>query len=417
MKENYKMLRINNIKLPLDHSTLDLKREIAKKLSINPKDIKNIYIRKKSIDARKKREMIYFIYNIDFEVENEEILLKNDFISKSPNYNYSLPNPGNIPLHSKPIIVGFGPAGMFSALILAEAGYEPIILERGKKVDERKKDVENFWNSGNLNIESNVQFGEGGAGTFSDGKLNTLIKDKYNRIRKMLNEFVEAGTPEEILYINKPHIGTDKLEIAVKNIRKKVEMLGGTFYFNSKVTDFIIENNKIKGVIVNNNEKLYSDIIILAIGHSARDTFKTLFEKGVKITQKPFSIGIRIEHLKETIDKSQYGKFYNHPKLKAADYKLSYRAKNGRAVYTFCMCPGGYVVASASEKNMVVTNGMSEFARNNINSNSAILVSVSPDDFPSKHPLSGVDFQRIFEKKHLKYLIHIMLLFSYSVIF
>lgn len=392
------MLRINNIKLPLDHSIMDLKREIAKKLAIHTKDIKNIYIRKKSIDARKKNDMIYFIYNIDFEVENEEILLKYDFISKSPNYDYSFPNPGNIPLYSKPIIVGFGPAGMFSALILAEAGYEPIILERGKKIDERKKDVNNFWNNGKLNTESNVQFGEGGAGTFSDGKLNTLIKDKYNRIRKMLNEFVEAGAPEEILYINKPHIGTDKLEIAVKNIRRKIEKLGGTFYFNSKVTDFIIENNKINGVVVNNSEKLYSNVVILAIGHSARDTFKTLFEKGVKITQKPFSIGIRIEHLKETIDKSQYGKYYNHPKLKAADYKLSYRAKNGRAVYTFCMCPGGYVVASASEENMVVTNGMSEFARNNINSNSAILVSISPEDFPSKHPLSGVDFQRIYEK-------------------
>ncbi|WGS65794.1 NAD(P)/FAD-dependent oxidoreductase [Marinitoga aeolica] len=393
------MLRINNIKLPIDHSNEDIKAEIAKKLNISSNDIRKFYIRKKSIDARKKNTMIYFIYNIDFEIENEDIFLKHSFISKSPNYNYKFPIPGDIPLKHKPIIIGFGPAGMFSALILAEAGYEPIILERGKKVDERKKDVKNFWENSILNTESNVQFGEGGAGTFSDGKLNTLIKDKHNRIRKMLKEFVEAGAPEEILYINKPHIGTDKLEIAVKNIRKKIENLGGKILFNSKVTDFIIKNNKIKGVIVNNSEKLYSDIVILAIGHSARDTFQTLFEKGVKITQKPFSIGVRIEHLKEMIDKSQYGKFYNHPKLKAADYKLSHRAKNGRAVYTFCMCPGGYVVASASEKNMVVTNGMSEFARNNINSNSAILVNVSPEDFPSKHPLSGVDFQRRYEKK------------------
>jgi len=342
--------------------------------------------------------MIYFIYNVDFEIENEDTLLKYNFISKAPDYNYVLPSPGNIPLKTRPIIIGFGPAGIFAGLILAEAGLEPIILERGEKVDKRKKDVEKFWNHSILNTESNVQFGEGGAGTFSDGKLNTLIKDKNNRIRKMLSAFVEAGAPEEILYINKPHIGTDKLEIAVKNLRKKIELLGGKIYFNSKVTDFIIKNNKINGVIVNNNEKIYSDIVILAIGHSARDTFKLLFEKGIKISPKPFSIGLRIEHLKEMIDKSQYGKFYNHRNLKAADYKLSHRAKNGRAVYTFCMCPGGYVVGSASEKNMLVTNGMSEFARDNINSNSAILVSVEPADFPSTHPLSGIEFQQTYEK-------------------
>ncbi|MBM7559365.1 NAD(P)/FAD-dependent oxidoreductase [Marinitoga litoralis] len=394
MKSN--VYRINNIKLPIDHDFEDIKSKIAKMVNIKSSDIKNIEIVKQSIDARKKHQMIYFIYNIDFEVDN---VLNNPNISLAPKKEYILPKHGDIPLNSRPLIIGTGPAGLFAGLILAEAGFEPIILERGKNVEDRKKDVNNFWNNGILNTESNVQFGEGGAGTFSDGKLNTLIKDKNNRIKKMLEEFVEAGAPEEILYINKPHIGTDKLEIAVKNIRKKIERLGGNIYFNSKVTDFIIENNKIKGVIVNDSDKIYSDIVILAIGHSARDTFKKLFEKGVKITQKPFSIGVRIEHLKETIDKSQYGKFYNHPKLKAADYKLSHRAKNGRAVYTFCMCPGGYVVASASEENMVVTNGMSEFSRDNINSNSAILVSVSPEDFPSNHPLSGIEFQRIYERK------------------
>ncbi|SHF11284.1 hypothetical protein SAMN02745164_01806 [Marinitoga hydrogenitolerans DSM 16785] len=393
------MLRINNIRLPINHSFDDIKRKIAKQLSISPKDIKKIEIAKQSIDARKKHEMIYFIYNVDFEIENEKILLNNPLITNSPKRDYLFPPSGDIPLNSRPIIIGTGPAGLFSGLILAEAGFEPILLERGKKVEERKKDVEKFWNNGNLNVESNVQFGEGGAGTFSDGKLNTLIKDKHNRIRKMLIEFVNAGAPEEILYINKPHIGTDNLEIAVKNIRKKIQSLGGTFYFNSKVTDFIIKNGKIKGVIINNKDKLHSDIVILAIGHSARDTFKVLFEKNIEIIQKPFSIGVRIEHLKEMIDKSQYGKFYNHPKLKAADYKLSYRAKNNRAVYTFCMCPGGYVIASSSEKNMIVTNGMSTFSRNNRNSNSAILINIEPTDFPSNHPLAGVEFQRIYEKK------------------
>ncbi|KAF2956843.1 hypothetical protein AS160_03830 [Marinitoga sp. 38H-ov] len=390
------MFRINNIKLPIDHTFDDIKLEIAKIANISSSDIKNIKIIKQSIDARKKHQMIYFNYSIDFELDR---VLNNSRIEISQKKEYELPKYGENNLSSRPLIIGTGPAGLFAGLILAEAGFEPIILERGKNVEERKKDVNKFWNSGILNTESNVQFGEGGAGTFSDGKLNTLIKDKNNRIKKMLEEFVKAGAPEEILYINKPHIGTDKLEIAVKNIRKKIEKLGGSIYFNSKVTDFIIDHNKIKGVVVNNSDKIYSDIVILAIGHSARDTFEKLFEKGVKINQKPFSIGVRIEHLKEIIDKSQYGKFYNHPKLKAADYKLSHRAKNGRAVYTFCMCPGGYVVASASEENMVVTNGMSEFARDNINSNSAVLVSVSPEDFPSSHPLSGVEFQRIFEKK------------------
>ncbi|GAB6189965.1 oxidoreductase [Marinitoga arctica] len=389
------MWRINNLSLPIDHSISEIKLQISKKLNIPISDIKNIEIVKRSIDARKKHEMIYFVYSIDFDVDYD----LSNIALRAPEKIYTLPFHGSTPLKSKPIIVGTGPAGLFAGLILAEAGFEPIILERGKSVDERKRDVNNFWKNGILNEESNVQFGEGGAGTFSDGKLNTLIKDKHNRIRKMLLEFVKAGAPEEILYNNKPHIGTDKLEIAVKNIRKKIEKLGGKVYFNSKVTDFIIENNKIKGVIVNNSEKISSEIVILAIGHSARDTFKVLHKNGIKISQKPFSIGVRIEHLKETIDKIQYGKFYNHPKLKAADYKLSHRSKNGRAVYTFCMCPGGYVVASASEKNMLVTNGMSEFARDNINSNSAILVSISPEDFPSYHPLAGVEFQRIYERK------------------
>ncbi|KLO23012.1 MULTISPECIES: NAD(P)/FAD-dependent oxidoreductase [unclassified Marinitoga] len=394
------MLRINNIRLPIDHTIEDIKIEIAKKIHISQKNIGKIRIAKKSIDARKKNKMIYFIYSIDFSVENEKKLLNSsEDIIYTPEKEYKLPASGDKPILTRPIIIGTGPAGLFAGLILAEAGFEPIILERGKKVDERKKDVDYFWNTGKLNPESNVQFGEGGAGTFSDGKLNTQIKDRFHRIQKMLKEFVEAGAPEEILYTNKPHIGTDKLEIAVKNIRKKIEKLGGSFYFNSKVTDFIIKNGKIKGIVINNNEKMLSDIVILAIGHSARDTFEVLLNRGVKILPKPFSIGVRIEHLKETIDKSQYGKFYNHPNLKAADYKLSYRAKNKRAVYTFCMCPGGYVVGSASEEYMVVTNGMSKFARDNINSNSAILISVSPADFPSNHPLAGVEFQRIYEKK------------------
>ncbi|NUU97662.1 NAD(P)/FAD-dependent oxidoreductase [Marinitoga sp. 1138] len=393
------MLRINNIKLSIDHQDEDIKKEIAKKLNISSKEIQEVRIIKRSIDARKKNDMIYFVYNVDFKVEDEDKLKNNSLVMISPEKEYILPAQGEELLTTRPIIIGSGPSGLFAGLILAEAGFEPIILERGKAVEERKKDVNLFWKKGVLNIESNVQFGEGGAGTFSDGKLNTLIKDKNNRIRKMLEEFVKAGAPEEIVYVNKPHIGTDKLEIAVKNIRKKIISLGGSVLFESKVTDIIIKNGKVKGVVVNGNEKIYSDVIILAIGHSARDTFELLFNKGITIKQKPFSIGVRIEHLKELIDKSQYGKFYNHPRLKAADYKLSHRAKNGRAVYTFCMCPGGYVVASASEENMVVTNGMSEFARDNVNSNSAILVSVEPSDYPSNHPLAGVEFQRNFEKK------------------
>ncbi|BBE30601.1 hypothetical protein OSSY52_07420 [Tepiditoga spiralis] len=394
------MLRINNVKLPITHNDEDIKRYIAEKININKSSIKSIKIAKQSIDARKKREMIYFIYSIDFEVENEN-KIKTSLVTTSPNKNYEMPTVKNKP-KLPPIIIGSGPAGLFTGLILAECGLNPIILERGKSVDARKKDINLFWNNGILNTESNVQFGEGGAGTFSDGKLTTLIKDKFGRIKKVLEEFVESGAPKDILYKNKPHIGTDILEVVVKNIRKKITKLGGTIKFQHKVTDLIIENNEAKGVIINNKEKLYSNDIVLAIGHSARDTFKMLYENNLLISQKPFSIGVRIEHLREMIDKSQYGKFFNHPKLGAADYKLSYRTKANRAVYTFCMCPGGQVIASSSEENMIVTNGMSKHARNLKNSNSAILVNVETKDFKSSHPLAGIEFQRYWESEAFK---------------
>ncbi|MDR7857676.1 FAD-dependent protein [Tissierella sp.] len=393
------MIRIQDIKLNLKEDKSKLKEEILKALNIKEEYIISYSIFKESIDARKKND-IHFVYTVDVEVSNEDKILKkskNKKISISPIISYDYVNKGEKNISKRPVIVGMGPAGLFAGLILAQMGYKPILLERGKAVEERAIDVELFWNTGKLNTESNVQFGEGGAGTFSDGKLNTLIKDP--RSRKVLEEFVVAGAPEDILYKNKPHIGTDILRNVVANIRKTIISLGGEVRFQSKVTDLIIEDEKVTGVIVNNNDTIYTDILILALGHSARDTFQMLYNRQLSLVQKAFSIGVRIEHPQEIIDKSQYGDFAKDSKLGAADYKLSGHFDNGRSAYTFCMCPGGEVVAAASEENRLVTNGMSYHARDKENANSALLVGITPEDFGSPHPLAGVEFQRRLEEQ------------------
>ncbi|MCT4593122.1 MAG: hypothetical protein N4A57_02450 [Anaeromicrobium sp.] len=394
------MIRINEIRLTIDEDIKLLKKKISKKLRVNMDHIKEYHIYRQSIDAR-KRDNLYFVYTIDVEVENEDKILKKiKGINKSPNLEYIQVQEGEDELKNSPIIIGSGPAGMFCGLLLAHRGYNPIILERGEDVDERTKTIDNLWNNNKLNIESNVQFGEGGAGTFSDGKLTTRIKDK--RCRKVLEEFVKAGAPEEIMYLHKPHIGTDILKDVVKNMRNSIIEHGGQVRFNAKVTDILIEDKKVVGVQVNNKEKIGSDIVILGVGHSARDTYKVLYDNGVKIEQKAFSVGVRIEHPQELINESQYKKFKDHPRLGAADYRLTHKTKDDRGVYTFCMCPGGVVVAAASEENMVVTNGMSEYKRDKENANSALLVQVMESDFGSDHPLGGVEFQRKWEAKAFK---------------
>ncbi len=390
------MIRVPEIKLYLDEDESKLKEILAKKLNISHKDIMEIKIFKKSIDARRK-EKIHFVYTLDVGVKNEEKLLKRYSKKgvtkvKDTSRNYESKKREGVP---RPIVVGTGPSGLFAGLVLAKSGFKPILLERGKDVDRRAVDVGLFWNEGKLNTESNVQFGEGGAGTFSDGKLTTLVKDP--RSRWILEEFVKGGAPEDILYINKPHIGTDILRNVVKEIRKTIISLGGEVRFESKVTDLIIEDQKVVGVKVNDKEELQTDTVLLALGHSARDTFEMLLDRGVEINQKAFSIGVRIEHLQTLIDEKQYGKFSNHEKLGSAEYKLSSHFDNGRSAYSFCMCPGGMVISAGSEEGGIVTNGMSMHSRGGKNANSALLVGVTPEDFESTHPLAGVEFQRKWE--------------------
>lgn len=399
-------LELRNLKLPIENMTKDskleqelLKNAAAKKLKLNIKDISSFRILKKSLDARKKDDMQY-VYSVVIGLQDytKIKLINNKEIFEYKQESYVEISRGDCQMLGRPIIIGSGPAGLFCGLLLAERGYKPLLLERGKDVDARTKDIDLFWKGGVFNEESNVQFGEGGAGTFSDGKLTTRIKD--SRCDLVLQKFTEHGAPEEILYKNKPHIGTDILKTVVKNIRKRIIDLGGEVRFEAKVTDVIIENNKAKGVVINGSEELYSEIILAALGHSARDTYEMLFEKGVRIVPKPFSIGVRIEHPQNMIDEAQYGKHAGHPALGAADYMLTYRSETtGRAAYSFCMCPGGTVVAAASEKGMIVTNGMSEFARDKQNANSALVVSVAPEDFGSSHPLAGIEYQRNWEKK------------------
>lgn len=399
-----KMIRINNIKANLDVDAAGLKEIVSMKTGLEPERIKSLKIAKKSVDARNKSN-VQFVYALDMEVFGDEdyiasILAWKDIVQIKETASLSFA-PKTFAGGLRPVVAGTGPAGMFAGLALAEAGLRPILLERGKAVSERRKDVEFFWQTGHLNPESNVQFGEGGAGTFSDGKLMTGIK-KDAFTARVLQELAAAGAPEEILYLAKPHIGTDKLAVVVRRIREKIVSLGGEYRFENRLEDLIVRDGKLTGLkIAAPGGKIYeqpTDRLILAVGHSARDTFEILHKNGVYIEQKPFSVGVRIEHVQKSVDAAQYGRFAGHPALGAADYKLAAHFDNGRSAYTFCMCPGGMVVAAASEPGRVVTNGMSEFARDGKNANAALLVGVEPRDFGSAHPLAGMYFQRRLEE-------------------
>lgn len=392
------MIRVSNLKIQLNEDISQLKKKAADKLRLDVSSILDFRIEKESLDARKKNQ-IHFIYTVDIEVKNEQRLLKqikDTHVTKAPVFEYALPK-GKAELNGRPVVVGFGPAGMFAALTLCQMGFSPIVLERGADADSRTKSVEAFWNTGKLDLQSNVQFGEGGAGTFSDGKLTTRSKDL--RCKKVLLELAEAGAPEEITYTSKPHIGTDKLKGVVKNIREKIIALGGEVRFLSQVTDVLIKDGEVYAVEVNKKEIIETNSVVLSIGHSARDTLEMVNERGFCLEQKPFAVGVRIEHPQSLINQSQYGESFCNEKLGAADYKLTYRTKSGRSVYTFCMCPGGHVVAASSEEGMVAVNGMSYHDRDGENANSALLVQVFPEDFGGSHPLQGMYFQRELEKK------------------
>ena len=383
------MVRINNLKIREDLSENEIFNIAIKKFHIKKEDIIQWHISKKSIDARKKED-VHYIYAIDLKLKNEN---KYNNLEKIKEIN--IPNI-IVKRTSKlsPVIVGAGPAGLFAALTLVQNGISPIIIEQGKTVEERKKDVDLFLKTGKLNTLSNVQFGEGGAGTFSDGKLTTGINHPF--CKKVLQEFVNFGAPNQILYLSKPHIGTDKLINIIRNMREYIISKGGQFLFNEKVTDFEIVNSKIQAVIC--SKKIKTDTVILAIGHSSRDTFEKLYEKGILMEKKNFSVGVRIEHLQEMIQNAQYGDI-TKLKLPPAEYKLAYHSTSGRSCYTFCMCPGGVVIASSSEENTIVTNGMSNFLRDGKNANSALLVNVTPEDFPNSSPLAGMYFQKNLEEK------------------
>lgn len=395
------MVRVKNIKLRYGQNKDNLLNMACKKLKIKPESVQSWSIFKQSLDVRKKED-IFYIYTLDLKIKNENTVLKhikNPDVQKAEYTQYEYPELENTP-KDRPIVVGFGPAGMFAALILAQMGLKPIVFERGKNVYDRMKDIQLLMQEGRLNTNSNIQFGEGGAGTFSDGKLTTRIKNP--RCRKVMEEFVSHGAPEEIMYVHNPHIGTDKLVDVVKNIREDIISLGGEINFNSTVTGIKIESGEVKGVVVNDKESFLSGNVIIALGHSARDTFEMLYSAGIKMEQKPFAIGARIEHSQEMINKAQYRKSELAEFFGPAEYKLTYTASNGRGVYTFCMCPGGYVVPAASEEEMTAVNGMSYYSRSGENANSALLVQINTEDFKSEHPLGGVYFQREIEKKAYK---------------
>ena len=395
------MIRIREITLPFDHKPEALSAAISKKLGINLNDLLEVVVVRKSIDARHKNRIVC-VYTIDVRVLDEDRLLaafqEDAKVSVTPVSEYQLPAGGRFSRLS-PVVVGSGPCGLFAALMLARMGAKPILIERGKDVTSRVRDVQMFWREGMLSAESNAQFGEGGAGTFSDGKLVTQIKDRANRIGVVLREFVAAGAPEEILYEARPHIGTENLVRVVRHLRETIIELGGQVRFEMKLTGLAIRNGAISGVVVNDVETIETDACVLALGHSARDTFEMLHEAGVAMAAKPFSIGVRIEHPQAVVDKAQYGKFAGHPALGAADYKLVHHCGNGKSAYTFCMCPGGEVIACSSESDGVVTNGMSHYRRNRPNANSALLVGVGPAEWGSEHPLAGIAFQRKWERK------------------
>lgn len=388
------MIRINNIKIDV---LKDNKENIIKKLEKELKEkVIDYKIVKKSIDARKD---IKYVYTFDVNVSNEEKVLKNKNVIKTPKEEYKLEITGKNKLENRPVIIGTGPSGLFLGYMLSKYGYKPLLIERGEKIEDRVKTVESFWKDNNLNTESNVQFGEGGAGTFSDGKLNTLVKDKYYRMKKVFEIFVEAGAPKEIMYDYKPHIGTDKLREVVINLRNKIISMGGEFRYSTKLTDLIIKNNKLEGIIVNDKEEIKTNNIFLGIGHSARDTYEMLRGHNLEMKSKPFAVGVRIEHKQEDINKCLYKDYYD--KLGPASYKLTYNTSDGRGVYSFCMCPGGYVVNASSEKGRLAINGMSNYLRNSGISNSALVVSVTPKDY-GEDLFDGVKFQRELEEKAYK---------------
>ena len=402
------MLRINELKLPLNHTEADLDAAILARLGIGGDSLRAYSVFKRSYDAR-KRSAILLIYSLDVDAAGEAAILarlKHDIhVLPSPDTSYKFVAGGEQlqghDSNKRPVVVGTGPCGLFVALVLAQMGLRPLILERGKEVRERTVDTFGFWRKRKLNTESNVQFGEGGAGTFSDGKLYSQIKDPRHYGRKVLTEFVKAGAPEEIMYVSKPHIGTFRLVKMVEQMRENIIALGGEYRFESKVTDIEVEEKdgvrQVRGVVLASGEHIATDHLVMAIGHSARDTFEMLYERGVYIEAKPFSIGFRVEHPQSLIDVCRFGPNAGNKILGAADYKLVHHASNGRSVYSFCMCPGGTVVAASSEEGRVVTNGMSQYSRNERNANSAIVVGITPDDYPG-HPLAGIAFQRTLEE-------------------
>ena len=393
------MIRLSNIKLPLDHDEHAIERAILACLQIPADQLVRYEVARRGYDARKKAH-IFLMYTLDVETRiNDQLLAQfadNQSIRATPDltYKFVAQAPANLP--ERPVIVGFGPCGLLAGLLLAQMGFKPLILDRGKEVRERTKDTFGFWRKKQLNTESNVQFGEGGAGTFSDGKLYTQIKDPKQYSRKVLTEFVAAGAPEEIMYVSKPHIGTFRLVSMVEKMRAQIIALGGEIRFSARVDDLQIEDGRVTGLTLADGEQIKSSHIALAIGHSARDTFQMLYDKGVYMEAKPFSVGFRIEHEQSLIDEARFGENAGHPILGAADYKLVHHCKNGRSVYSFCMCPGGTVVAATSEEQRVVTNGMSQYSRKERNANSAVVVGIDPSDYPG-HPLAGVEFQRQLE--------------------
>jgi uncharacterized protein len=401
------MIRLTEIKLPLAHPDTAIADAVVRTLGIQTTELQSVHIFKLSFDARKADLLQVYIVDVALisDALEAEVLHRfgnNPHVRSTPDMAYKPVAAAPAHLKSRPVVVGFGPCGIFAALVLAQMGFKPIVLERGKKVRERTKDTWNLWRKNQLHPESNVQFGEGGAGTFSDGKLYSQIKDPRHLGRKVMQEFVKAGAPQEILIDAHPHIGTFKLVKVVEHLREQIIALGGEVRFQQRVTDVRIENGQLQGLTVldvatQQAYELPTHQAVLALGHSSRDTFEMLHDRGVYLEAKPFSIGFRIEHPQSLIDRARWGRHAGHPLLGAADYKLVHHAKNGRAVYSFCMCPGGTVVAATSEVGRVVTNGMSQYSRNERNANAGIVVGITPEDFPSKHPLAGIELQRTLE--------------------
>jgi uncharacterized FAD-dependent dehydrogenase len=399
------MLRLTEIKLPLDHPENALAQAVLQRLQLAPAALLGYRIVRRGYDARKPAAL-HWVYSLDVEVQDEAAVLQrhagDPHVAATPDSRYRFVAQAPAGLAERPLVVGTGPCGLFAGLLLAQMGFRPVILERGKPVRERTKDTFGLWRQGVLNPESNVQFGEGGAGTFSDGKLHSGIKDPRHLGQKVLEELVAAGAPEEILYLSKPHIGTFRLVGVVEHLRASIQALGGEFRFQSRVDDLDIADGRVRGVRLADGEYLAASQVVLAVGHSARDTFEMLHRRGVYLEAKPFSIGFRIEHPQSLIDRCRFGPYAGHPELGAADYKLVHHCKNGRSVYSFCMCPGGTVVAATSETGLVVTNGMSQYSRNERNANSGIVVGITPEpDYPG-HPLAGIELQRRWEAQAFK---------------